>query len=119
MKLEHSSWLSTLMKNGYEALDADGVWIFRHPASGIRPLSLAGGEAAVRGNCLFIGDELVVWHPDSMQTALDAVDAALEDERLRFIVGGSGWSVIEDDRPIPDIVSERCDTDSIWIDIGP
>ena len=97
-------------------VNVDGVWVFEHTPSLILE-ALMSGEADVVNGCLVVGDTVVVWHSEKMDTVRDLVDRVEQDEQLTVELGGGGFSQEEggDDFSVPPVIDERCSpVTSVW-----
>jgi len=95
----------------------DGVWIFRFVEDPLYSNNAAlSGEAAVVEGCLEVGEAVVIWrdeHLDTVQQVLDII-AAGGTPALQF--GGGGYSLDEGGTVdgFPDAILEHCTTSTYW-----
>lgn len=59
------------------------AYLVRHRASNVAPLGMGGGVVELRGKCLYLGPDLLVW-PESFVLADDDPP----------IVVGDGWTIV-------------------------
>ena len=100
---------------GIEAIDIDGVWVFRHdPESSMA--ALHSGTPEILNGCLMIDNTVVVWHTDAFEDAAAAIAAAKAGASRQYLIGGGGLSVTEgaDPMQIPEVISDRCSTEAVW-----
>ncbi len=103
------------IRGGIEALQIDGVWVFRHdPDAGDD--ALHSGTPEIVGGCLYVDDTIVVWHADRMGDAAAAVAAANAGADPPLLIGGGGVSLDEggDATQIPAVITQRCRTTAVW-----
>jgi hypothetical protein len=75
--------------------------------------ALHSGLASVVDGCLFLGNAIVVWHPDRSEDATRAVEAALQADGHVWSVEGGGMSLAEDG-PLPTEITQHCPTEEVW-----
>ncbi len=99
---------------GITAYQVDGVWIFTHDPEAWHDL-LTVGAADIVGGCLFIGQDLVVWHVSRLNDARAAVAAVQAGQHPVLSVGGFGQSV-GGSPPfvVPAVIADHCSTTSVW-----
>ena len=100
---------------GIEAVEIDGVWVFRHEPE-VFMNALHSGTPEIVNGCLMIDNTVVVWHTETFEDATAAIAAAKAGESAQLLIGGGGLSVSEgaDPKQIPDVISDRCPTEAIW-----
>lgn len=98
-----------------------GVWVFTYgsdPTSGMD--ALATGQAAIVDDCLLVGDAVVVWFDDQLDTVDDIIARVQDGETLLIEVGGGGLSLAEggtvDD--FPSAVVDHCSPGEVWFASG-
>ncbi len=103
------------VRDGIEAMQINGVWVFRHDPGGGMDALHSGTPEIVEG-CLYVDDTIVVWHVDRMGDAAAAVAAANAGAKPPLLIGGGGLSLDEggDAVQIPSVITERCPTRAVW-----
>jgi len=78
------------------------------------------GVPIIVGNCLYIGDTVVIWTSAQLATLPDLVRAARAGVTTPIVVGGGGIGVREgaDYSSIPREIRDRCSVESIWYASG-
>ena len=95
-----------------EALQVDGVWVFRHEPNGGMS-ALHQGEAAIVDSCLLVGGCVMVWPLDRFGEAEDAIAAVRGGEVPTLSLGGGGQS-LEEDGVLPSVVVDHCQTSCVF-----
>ena len=90
------------------ALSLDGVWIFRMTGFWGQEAILSG-EAGIDGDCLVVGDHVVIWPPTGRGFRAVEVLAAARSGRGRLVQLAGGES-----GDVPAVVAERCAIDRVW-----
>ena len=106
---------ATLVQDGIEARQIDGVWVFFHePDAGMD--ALHSGTPEVVDGCLVVDGAVVIWHTEADGAAEAALAAALTGEEPQLLIGGGGISTTEgaEPRQLPRIVTGRCVVDTVW-----
>lgn len=70
-----------------ELLDPDSFYLPRHANLSSRPTGLAEGTITARGQCLYLGSDLLIW-PDQYRVAI---------LNGRSVVVGDGWTLAPGD----------------------
>jgi hypothetical protein len=102
----------SLSDSDIEALQVDGVWVFRYDPNG-GMTALHGGEAAIVDSCLLVGDCIMVWPFGRFGEAKDAIAAVRAGEAPMLTLGGGGQS-LEEDGVLPAVVVDHCQTTCVW-----
>ncbi len=107
--------LATETGQGITAQSIRGAWVFSHSPNGGSD-ALHTGFASIEEGCLLVDGAVVIWHEGDLMRAGDLVEAVLAGERPMVAVGGGGIGLAEagDVSLFPDIVVERCRTDTLW-----
>lgn len=101
----------------------DDVWVFTRaqPRSrpGVKIITLdalhTGAPTIVRG-CLYVGDSVVIWAPEQIELARQAVMAARAGDTTPVRIGGGGIGLDEgaETGDFPETITARCQPSSIW-----
>ena len=93
----------------------DRIWIFSHRPDAWNT-ARHSGYASIDGDCLLVGDHVVIWAEQRLSEAQDLVRAVKRGERPYAVVGGSALFPTDSDvvRDVPSEVLERCPDKAIW-----
>lgn len=113
---DHGTASTEMASSGIEAIQIDGVWVFRHDPD-VHMTAGHSGTAEIKDGCLYIDDTVVIWDVDQLEAAERIVAETKAGVQRDLLIGGGGIRLDEGASPedIPEVVSETCPTTAVWL----
>ena len=90
-----------------EAIAVDGVWFFRL-LGGWGEQALFVGEASIDGDCLLVGERVVIWSVGQASLAVELIAEVRSGAAPVVRLGGGESS------DVPAMVADRCAVEAVW-----